>query len=60
MGDITTIGLDLAKNVFQVHAVDKTGNVVVRTRNGSCLGRRHYLYSAVGSFFGDHDRDEEL
>jgi transposase len=29
MGDITTIGLDLAKNVFQVHAV---GNVVVRKR----------------------------
>ena len=26
MGDITTIGLDLAKNVFQVHAVDEAGN----------------------------------
>ena len=25
MGDITTIGLDLAKNVFQVHAVDADG-----------------------------------
>jgi hypothetical protein len=22
LGDITTIGLDLAKNVFQIHAVD--------------------------------------
>ena len=32
MGDITTIGLDLAKNVFQVHAVDAAGNVVVRKR----------------------------
>ena len=32
MGDITTIGLDLAKNVFQVHAVDQAGNVVVRKR----------------------------
>ena len=32
MGDITTIGLDLAKNVFQVHAVDEAGNVVVRKR----------------------------
>ena len=30
MGDITTIGLDLAKNVFQVHAVDQVGAVVVR------------------------------
>src|ERR1700739_1860366 len=27
---ITTIGLDLAKNVFQVHGVDATGEVVVR------------------------------
>jgi len=32
MGDITTIGLDLAKNVFQVHAVDEAGNVVLRKR----------------------------
>jgi hypothetical protein len=32
MGDIATIGLDLAKNVFQVHAVDAAGNVVVRKR----------------------------
>jgi transposase len=32
MGDITTIGLDLAKNVFQVHAVDDAGTVVVRKR----------------------------
>jgi transposase len=28
---ITTIGLDLAKSVFQVHGVDATGQVVVRT-----------------------------
>jgi len=27
---IVTIGLDLAKNVFQVHGVDETGKVVVR------------------------------
>jgi transposase len=27
---ITTIGLDLAKNIFQVHGVDATGQVVVR------------------------------
>ena len=30
MQTITTIGLDLAKNVFQVHGVDATGQVVVR------------------------------
>jgi hypothetical protein len=28
--EITTIGLDLAKNVFQVHAIDAAGSVVVR------------------------------
>ena len=26
---ITTVGVDLAKNVFQVHAVDETGEIVV-------------------------------
>src|SRR5689334_20813632 len=29
---ITTIGLDLAKQVFQVHGVDRDGRVVVRKR----------------------------
>ena len=29
---VTTIGLDLAKNVFQVHAVDVAGSVVLRKR----------------------------
>jgi transposase len=28
--EITTVGLDLAKNVFQVHAVDAGGQVAVR------------------------------
>ena len=28
--EISTLGLDLAKNVFQVHGVDREGNVVVR------------------------------
>ncbi len=28
--EISTIGLDLAKNVFQVHGVDQAGNVIVR------------------------------
>lgn len=39
MTEITTIGLDLAKNVFQVHAVDGSGEVVVRRalRRGQVL-----------------------
>jgi transposase len=32
MSKITTVGLDLAKNVFQVHAVDEAGTIVVRRR----------------------------
>ena len=30
MGEITTVGLNLAKSVFQVHAIDAKGRVVVR------------------------------
>ena len=30
MQAIMTIGLDLAKSVFQVHGIDAAGNVVVR------------------------------
>jgi transposase len=39
MKEITTVGLDLAKNVFQVHAVDAVGAVVVRRqlRRGQVL-----------------------
>ena len=36
---ITTIGLDIAKNVFQVHGIDAAENVVVRKqlRRGQVL-----------------------
>ena len=30
--NISTLGIDLAKNVFQVHGVDEQGRVVVRKR----------------------------
>jgi len=32
MSDIITVGLDLAKNVFQVHGVDGTGQAVLRKK----------------------------
>jgi transposase len=32
MGEISTIGLDIAKAVFQVHGVDGAGAVVIRKR----------------------------
>ena len=39
MQTITTVGLDIAKSVFQVHGVDAGGNVVIRRQ----LKRRHVL-----------------
>jgi transposase len=39
MHTITTIGLDIAKSVFQIHGVDADGNVVVRRQ----LKRRYVL-----------------
>ncbi len=39
MNEVITIGVDLAKNVFQVHGVDAEGAVVVRRR----LRRRQVL-----------------
>ena len=32
MGQVITIGLDIAKSVFQVHGVDAAGEVVIRRK----------------------------
>ena len=39
MNEVSTIGLDLAKNVFQVHGADASGRVVIRKqlRRGQVL-----------------------
>src|SRR5579862_3257141 len=34
MGEVSTIGLDIAKSVFQVHGVDVDGAIVMRKRIG--------------------------
>jgi transposase len=39
MQTITTIGLDIAKSVFQVHGIDAEGKVVIRRQ----LKRRYVL-----------------
>jgi transposase len=39
MQAITTLGLDIAKSVFQVHGVDAAGNVIIRRQ----LKRRYVL-----------------
>jgi transposase len=41
MQTITTIGLDIAKSVFQVHGIDAAGEVVIRRQ----LKRRSVLAS---------------
>jgi len=40
---IATIGLDLAKNIFQVHGIDREGNIAVQ---------RSLRRSDVANFFG--------
>ena len=45
MNEVTTIGLDLAKNVFQIHGVDASGRIVVR---------RQLRRSQVLPFFEKH------
>ena len=44
MGEVSTIGLDIAKSVFQVHGVDDASTVVMRKR---------IKRSRVLQFFGD-------
>jgi transposase len=39
MQSVTTIGLDIAKSVFQVHGIDAAGNVIIRRQ----LKRRYVL-----------------
>jgi transposase len=39
MQTVTTVGLDIAKSVFQVHGVDAEGNVLIRRQ----LKRRYVL-----------------
>ncbi len=36
MEKITTIGLDIAKHVFQVHGIDASGSVGIRRRLRRC------------------------
>ena len=43
MQAVTTIGLDIAKSVFQVHGIDAEGKVLIRRK----LKRRYVL-----AFFG--------
>ncbi len=47
MGEITTVGLDLAKHVFQVHGVDADGAAVLRKQL-----RRAQVDNGLATAFG--------
>ena len=52
MQTVTTIGLDIAKSVFQVHGVDAQGNVIVRRQL-----KRRYVLSGPIKVLADHLND---
>jgi len=52
MQSISTIGLDIAKSVFQVDGVDAAGQVVLRRQ----LRRRHLLVLEAAAMPGGHLR----
>ena len=46
MTEVSTIGLDLAKNVFQVHGVDVSGETVIRPKE--CFNREATMADGAG------------
>src|SRR5215471_21837641 len=55
MGEVSTIGLDVAKSVFQVHGVDDTGAVVMRKRVS-----RPKVFEFFGRIVAAPSRDRSL
>ena len=52
MGEVSTIGLDIAKSVFQVHGVNDAGTVVMRSASivrGFCSSLATYHHAWSGS-----------
>jgi transposase len=54
---ISTIGLDLAKNWFQVHGVDADGKVVVRPRLRRSEIRNERFSNSLFAFRADRLQD---
>ena len=48
MSEITTVGLDLAKNVFQLHGADASGRAVLRRKLRRKLRRGQVLEVLAG------------
>lgn len=51
MSELATVGIDLAKGVFQIHGVDENGQVLVRPRlcRSVCVDQRTELHLAQGA-----------
>jgi hypothetical protein len=56
MQAITTIGLDIAKSVFQVHCIDAAGNVLVRIQLKRRSRNREKLFALSGYAIADGRR----
>ena len=52
MQSISTIGLDIAKSVFQVHGVDSAGQVILRRQADSIFSRRVFSHFGPGAEHG--------
>ena len=46
MPEIVTIGVDIAKNVFQLHGVDRSGKIVLR----KALRRSHIFQASTSKY----------
>ena len=57
MQAVTTIGLDIAKSVFQIHGVDATGNGTPRTMPGR-MRSWHQPAHHANAHQDDHDDDD--
>ena len=48
MQTVTTIGLDIAKSIFQIHGIDAAGNVIVRRKlKRPCHSSRSYRRASL-------------
>ena len=52
MQTVATVGLDIAKSIFQVHGIDVEGNVIIRRKL-----KRRYLLAFFSETAAVPDRD---
>ena len=60
MGEVTTIGLDLAKQVFQVHGVDAKGATVLRKQLRAPISLNMASTSSICSELTSSEDNTEL